>query len=338
MKSLPKTQNTLMLYIAMMMFFSSCRKESEPIIIDKQKTVYIAGFETLGNINQAKLWQENGESSVLADQAIVMAMTVSDTDIYVAGYVNAQTVNGAIQTQAVYWKNGNPVYLTNGATSAQVNDIFVVGKDVYAAGYEYMGNIKVAKYWKNGMAFNLTSGIKNAEANGIAVNKNDVYVCGNELNGKIYIAKYWKNGASISLSAGTGYAAAIALKGSDVYVAGSEFPTGSSNPIAKYWKNGTAFNLTDGTQTANAKNIYINDNDIYIVGYDNTKAVLWKNGQQSDIDQNAIANDVWADGNDIYIAGTKKVNAKYLAHYWKNGQITALSSNSSIAAAIAVKP
>ena len=62
-------------------------------------------------------------------------------DIYVAGYDNS----GAAKVAKV-WKNGKDLYsLTDGTNNAAASSVFVVGGDVYTAGYDD----KVAKVWKN---------------------------------------------------------------------------------------------------------------------------------------------------------------------------------------------
>ncbi len=83
---------------------------------------------------------------------------------------------------ATYWKNTDPVFLTNGSQYAGAYSIFVSGSDIYVAGYEDDGSTgySVAKYWKNGIPFSLplTDGSKYAGAQSIFVVDNDVYVAG----------------------------------------------------------------------------------------------------------------------------------------------------------------
>jgi hypothetical protein len=107
------------------------------------------------------------------------------------------------------WKNGVSTMLTDGTNDADVKSIFLVGKDVYAAGYESNGSRKVAKYWKNGVPVTLSDGKTDAEANSISVVGNDVYVGGyvsvsgyalidNSDSG--CIATIWKNGTPYYLN------------------------------------------------------------------------------------------------------------------------------------------
>ncbi|HOJ76637.1 MAG TPA: hypothetical protein PL158_00880, partial [Bacillota bacterium] len=70
---------------------------------------------------------------------------------------------------AKYWRNGQAIELNEGDYDADANSIYVVGNDVYVAGYEEIGGKKVAKYWKNGQAEALSDGTNDAFATGIFV-------------------------------------------------------------------------------------------------------------------------------------------------------------------------
>lgn len=69
-----------------------------------------------------------------------ISINISGNDVYVSGFKG----NGT-ESFAKFWKNGIAVNLTNGQTNAVVNDILVVGSDVYA-----VDRISSkAKCWKN---------------------------------------------------------------------------------------------------------------------------------------------------------------------------------------------
>jgi hypothetical protein len=103
--------------------------------------VYISGNADLGT-NVAIYWK-NGVPVTLG-AGITTCITVSGSDVYVSGNSN----NG----DAVYWKNGNLVFL---ASNAKTSGIVVSGNDVYVSGNEG----QYAVYWKNGIADTLCSGI-----------------------------------------------------------------------------------------------------------------------------------------------------------------------------------
>ena len=128
---------------------------------------------------------------------------VNGSDEYIAGTQNNPTTALAMAT---IWKNGAATMLTDGTVSVGVAiAVFVVGSDVYVAGYEqedyFHGGATFAKYWKNGVAVKLAT--VSSAATGIAVYGTDVYVSGWEHNGTNNVAKYWKNGVSVNLTNGT---------------------------------------------------------------------------------------------------------------------------------------
>lgn len=103
--------------------------------------VYVAGDEFTGTHTIGKYWK-NGVGTELAaadsfDQHTT-AIGVLGNDVYVTGYE---------YNTAVYWKNGIPVDLTNGATEAKATSICISGSDVYISGYDN----RSPKYWKNGI-------------------------------------------------------------------------------------------------------------------------------------------------------------------------------------------
>ncbi len=326
--------------IALLTLFPVGCTDDKQVDLPDEIQIHTAGYEVLGNITQAKLWIDENRSITLADNAIVNALTLHGTDRYAAGYINDQPrPTGEIYTKAIYWKNEIPVFLTDGSNSAQATDIVVVEGDVYVCGFEYNASqISIAKYWKNGIQVELSHGDRRAEAHAIAVEKGDVYVCGFEFNGQKNIAKYWKNGNSISLSSNSGNAMDIAIEGDDVYAVGFEFATGSLYCTATYWKNGTPFSLTDGTASAVAHGICISRNKVWMVGYDNTRAVLWDSGQPTYLVEHGMAFGVCTLSNDIYVVGCQRIDGTYKATCWKNGESMKLSDKSSFAKAIAVTP
>lgn len=167
---------------------------------------------------------------------------VSGNDVYIAGQDFQD---------AVYWKNGSKVCLTNNYSNlsnftADARAIFVKGNDIYVAGSQLNSNSKwIAKYWKNGQEIILDEG----SAMAIYVNQiNDVYVAGygtNPSTGK-GTAMYWKNGHPVYLTNGnnTTEVRCMAVDGNDVYVGGMEYINPTSR--AKYWKNGVEVSLPNG--------------------------------------------------------------------------------------------
>ena len=291
------------------------------------------------------------------------ASTGDSVNVYVAGNDYNATTHA---TNAVYWKNGNEVVLSDPNHNAFATSIVISGKDIYVAGYEVNDTNYVAKYWKNGVAVSLTSGAHNALATSIAVSGADVYVSGYESNGTKYVAKYWKNGSVTVLSDGSNdaYATSVAVSGSDVYVAGYE-NNGDANPyyqsqglnsgrndIAEYWKNGNLVVLTDGTEFARAFSVTTDGAFAYVAGQENIGVdpnttnigKYWKNTGQVPLTQgesgSANCTSILVSGSDVYVAGYQSNGVYYYAEFWKNGNKTLLtpqaSTHNGIANSIAV--
>jgi hypothetical protein len=74
--------------------------------------------------------------------AVARSVFVTDAHVYVAGMMD---------DQAVYWKDGEAVALTNSGTYSMANSIFVKGTDVHVGGYQ---NGHPA-YWKNDVRQNI---------------------------------------------------------------------------------------------------------------------------------------------------------------------------------------
>ncbi|MDR0793607.1 MAG: IPT/TIG domain-containing protein [Chitinophagaceae bacterium] len=106
------------------------------------------GSDSVGN-GVAKYWK-NGVGVPISDgtgYADIISMYVSGNDVYAAGYDMPLT---ATSPNAVYWKNGTEVKLTDVGYGW---GIYVFGSDVYVSGQSNInedGISVVAAYWKNG--------------------------------------------------------------------------------------------------------------------------------------------------------------------------------------------
>lgn len=242
------------------------------------KDVYVAGYEINENGEPIAKYWKNGTEKILSNNwSIATSITVSEANIYVAGY---ERVGGGTKSIALYWKNGDIFELTDGTSDNFTSSIKVVGDDVYVTGGENKGNL-VAKYWKNGnqvILFDNAEGY--AYANSIDVTDNDIYVAGKEadLSG-IPRAKYWRNGTSINLTNGETNASAnsITVVDGEIYIAGYEANSIGSS-IVKYWKNGTSVELPTTSLTNFATSIKVVGADVYVSG---EEGIYWKNKTQT---------------------------------------------------------
>jgi len=135
--------------------------------------VYVAGYEGgfIGN-PVALLWK-NGVPQVLtteeyyydyhrpSDSKRAHSVFVSGNDVYVAG--EGRKYGG--ESFAVLWKNGIPIHLSEIESGAQ--SVYVLGANVYVAGYIMNNKKKVAVMWINGRMQRLGSG--NSESNALSI-------------------------------------------------------------------------------------------------------------------------------------------------------------------------
>lgn len=183
--------------------------------------VYVSGgsneYETdSANTFQFARYWKNGVSTNLSNGLIdssaggtitsrpnTTGIFVSGSDVYVSG-----TLAGS---QALYWKNGVPVFLTPAGISgggAGAEAIFVNGSDVYVAGYVDSAGASYAVYWKNGVVTPLST--YPSSANSIIVNQDSVYIAGSDDVSGTNHATLWTNGRATHLGVyGQGWALAV---------------------------------------------------------------------------------------------------------------------------------
>jgi hypothetical protein len=198
--------------------------------------VYVAGVqEQPAGIPNPVYWK-NGVlhrlQTNMSGGAIANSLALSGSDLYIGGWAS----NGQ-HNVALYWKNGNPVILSDGSSNAGVMSIAIYNGDVYACGFVSIGNTSAAVYWKNGQI----TALDGTTANGITLVNGNVYLAGQN----IADARYWKNDTGYPLD-GT-IVVGVASAGNDIYFAGDE--SNGQQSVAKYWKNGVPVVLTQGTNT-----------------------------------------------------------------------------------------
>ena len=273
----------------------------DTVVVDSKNTVpqqngTIAGYwknKKFVNVSDGTV---NAEASSIA---------VVGKDVYVAGYEcdgqkaapGSDDLNNAV---AKYWKNGQPVVLTDGVNVAKATSVAVKDSDVYVVGYEQLGQnqSKELRYWKNGKRINVKidknigHGSDYSEAYSVFVLGNDVYIAGTESG----LATYWKNGNPVKLidpvksqpgqvdNMIVSKASSIVVNGTDVYVAGTQDTLASMNTVGKYWKNGKPFSLTHAPEDLKS-NVYValsgkNACLVYSLAdkSDKRTARIWKHG------------------------------------------------------------
>jgi hypothetical protein len=229
-------------------------------------------------------------------------------------YACGGATSGSFDERAVYWKNGQPTFLSNQFSYA--NAIEVLDDNVHVIGDDN----GVSKYWVNGIAqqYSTMAGYSLLD---ICTDGNDVYIVGSNYNS----IKYWKNGVQFDvINSGTSvYAAGIKVVGSDVYIAYKE------NGEIKTWKNGVITNLSNGTTNEDLKNMDVYNADIYVLADNYNSGVkkikYWKNGVANYLTStgnNIVSYHIKVNQNGVVIGGT--YNNK--GGYWKNDVFFDLST------------
>jgi hypothetical protein len=131
------------------LFLFSCKKNDGPAKLGITD-VYVAGkdFNTvvaLWHNGQQLFWE--GTYGWIGD---AYGVTILDTNVYVAGNRD---------NRALYWKNGEEIYLSDPDTETAVaRSIFFAGNDMYIAGTKLVpSNAYQAGYWKNGVLISSTT-------------------------------------------------------------------------------------------------------------------------------------------------------------------------------------
>lgn len=309
----------------------ACKKHHETAAntTPPSSTVYV-----LGSSGDTIEYWKNGVATVLKaggpGTLSAFAMTVSDTDVYVAGQVaTGVSSNNLEQAHAEYWKNGVGVALPDSTGLATASSIYVNGADVYVAGSMFYSAPSTAVYTTPAAVYPKAGWVANYWQNGVPV----------QLPGQLIPA----GPPNSTVDVYSQYVSGIFVAGGSVYVAGgsNEYYSGvpSSYQSAQYWDQGVATNLVDNLVDSiggniiglpNTTGIYVSGTDVYLAGVVSGTgayaAVFWKNGVAT-ILGNGSANSIFVSGSDVYVAGISVVNGVNVATYWVNGQPTVLSTS-----------
>jgi len=334
-----------------------------PITPTAGTNVYVAGFVSTGTRDIAMLWK-NGVGIALTDattDAEATAVYVSDTDVYVVGFIGNPTTGVA---NATLWKNGVASNI-GAANTAGLTGVYVYKGDVYVSGNSPGGTDGTyrATMWKNGSPTYLPGSSHGSEAFGISGYDSLVCVAGvganpvNHVNegGYVSTATDWINGTFTPLGTAinednndNAIPYSVFVNGKDIYMAGS-FGATTEYDIAAYWKNGAITPLTNGTQNAEAYAIYVSGSDVYVAGTsilsDGSASIaqIWKNGVATALstktELQVKPTGVSVKGEDVYVAGNEQVsitNPHQYAKIWKNGVSTSLTDGSTDAGAYGI--
>ena len=274
------------------------------VVVTDDNTVYVAGM-TDGN---ATLWTiKNNKTTALSlekkgkyyserqgeyyetNSVGESVFVTPNGEVYVCGMNNAGGSEGKIWKISGTEITSQTLSEMEECESASVNSLHVTSNgDIYAAGFQCTYSRQwFATLWKNGEMTLLSE--KGSDASGIKVTpKGDIYVVGEASLSDNYTfgkaAVIWKNKTLQPLTTANAETSADAkdifiTENGDIYVAGYETTNQTNAHNATIWKNGQKQTIQPDANKASLNTIYVTPgNNVYVGGYNDSKATIWKNG------------------------------------------------------------
>lgn len=297
----------ILLHFAIFSFFS-CKKEgSSP---KKNYSVYQAGFEFNGSLENAVYWKNDTIFQLSLQNSRAYDISVASNKVYAVGF------EGQTTTFPVLWIDGTKNVLSTNPGVA--TSIFINGNDIYVSGWEESSLGPRAVFWKNGIKGQLSSA--NSFSSSVFVYNNDVYISGT-INGNFCI---WKNGNLLPMLVSNAFPSSsnsLFVTNSGFYCIGNDFV---NNTRSQYlWINGMNRNLFSSDPWVTLNSIHCKGSDIFICGQDQNGPCYWKNGNRNQLGSTTSrgnAFDIFIYENDIYVTGIESTNnTPNKPVCWKNG-------------------
>ena len=314
--------------------------ESEETKQEKAVNVYIAGmFDGLHAGYVPCMWSDtkmhtlgiNGydEGEVYG---CVYSMAASGNDLYVAGHQVPPPGSEPehYRENATIWKNGAILYDGSVFDLATTCDILVFNNDLYAVG---LGNNSAPYIRKNNEISWLPKRLedKNNWAQSVAESNGNIYVMGRNVTAhNNYFGTnqtfFWKNQKLMDYVI-DGDGLCMSVQDDNIYCLVEK-----TDGLLYLWKNGsmTATGLSyspHGIVGPNFKQLFIDGEDIYIIGHQDGIAKIWKNGEVSmltDENNDISMSGIYVHNKDVYVIGYKimySARPQYsIVKLWKNGE------------------
>ena len=281
----------------------------------------------IGNVDGNPIMWKNGRpDSLMADMNTdVRSIFVTEKDVYILGRTNVidYTNPGNSTFEYILKKNKNSQKIS-GIRNAQSllvngNDVYIGGEDAHTGGtYMYSR----PGLWKNGATQRLPIDWYSCAQDMVEAN-NDIYVLG-------YSGEIWENGEMVKSMQESCYSASsLCVVNKDIYIAG-DYVEDFFYHYATFWKNDSAIRLSNelGSQT---RDIYVEGDNVYVVGDVNNRATLWINGTPQTLSKegiSSVARSICVSNGDFYVLG-EIVLSNAVVNYrlddrtaivlWKNG-------------------
>lgn len=278
------------------------------------RDVYVVGCEAIGDLvddgyyepyhqNVAVLWhfktgdEANAVRTSLSSGEYAtspIAVAASNGNVYAAGFESP-----AVDRRAVWWKNGQMEYLSDGSTDARAYCILADGDDVYVGGYLQPADNKrggIARIWKNGTPQDLTDGSTLAKVNALCMDNGVLYAAGAEktTDGR-WKGVLWRDGQPTYFTdeVGTEVTGLHVVNGD--YIIEGNMTDPSGDILACIWTNDGVQVVSEGLSLCQGAGLAVAGRDLYVAGnemagYDYTtfeeinRAYVWKNGEAQSLE------------------------------------------------------
>ncbi len=278
------------------------------------RDVYVVGCEAIGDLvddgyyepyhqNVAVLWhfktgdEANAVRTSLSSGEYAtspVAVAASNGNVYAAGFESP-----AVDRRAVWWKNGQMEYLSDGSTDARAYCILADGDDVYVGGYLQPADNKrggIARIWKNGTPQDLTDGATLAKVNALCMDNGVLYAAGAEktTDGR-WKGVLWRDGQPTYFTdeVGTEVTGLHVVDGR--YIIEGNMTDPSGDILACIWTNDGVQVVSEGLSLCQGVGLAVAGRDLYVAGneaagFDYTtfeeinRAYVWKNGEAQSLE------------------------------------------------------
>ena len=117
---------------------------------------------------------------------------------------------------------------------------------------------------------------------------------------------------------------------SSVYILQNTYKGPNENGVIQLYKNGNVTDITSKENDAWGINMYIENNNVYILGTEKEnggteKTKVWKNGEELSLPISSNIQDIAIAGSDLYLLATEYVNKASKIVLYKNGQPTSIT-------------
>jgi len=260
-----------------------------------------------------KLWINDQEYKFEESVSSSNKLFFDNNNLYIFGYKN---------NVPVIWKNLTPQNISNitksDYTLSQINSLYVENDNLYVSESGWGDEKSIVKLFKNnGTEVNIPKNDELLIPRSIYIDNEDTLILIE--SGVFWPEKkirYWKNNTlSNVLFSGNCWGEKIRKINGDIYITCSISASGTEESLidsAIYWKNDEIYHLPLEEKTARAStfDVMLLENYLYIIGLDNDKVKIWKNGIEYMVlleNINFISNlEMYADENNdiiIYIKG-----------------------------------